>query len=43
VMRIVRQVGMDLCGTIVSLDGVYVRIPTKAATYSKLMAATIPT
>jgi hypothetical protein len=23
VMRIVREVGMDLCGTIVSLDGVY--------------------
>jgi hypothetical protein len=23
VMRIVRQIGMDLCGTIVSLDGVY--------------------
>jgi hypothetical protein len=41
VMRIVREVGMDLCGTIVSLDGVYDCRANRKAIFNRGMVPNI--
>ena len=41
VMRIVREVGMDLCGTIVSLDGVYDCRANRKAIFNRSMVPNI--
>jgi hypothetical protein len=41
VMRIAREVGMDLCGTIVSLDGVYDRRANRKAIFNRGMVPNI--
>jgi hypothetical protein len=41
VMRIVREVGIDLCGTIVSLDGVYDCRANRKAIFSRGMVPNI--
>ena len=41
VMRIVREVGMDLCGTIVSLDGVYDCQANRKAIFNRGMVPNI--